>query len=405
MNGIWIKRLALLCLVLAIAGALVYAMLPKPVPVDLAAIDRGPLEVTVDDEGVTRIKDIYQVSAPLSGKVRRSSLHVGDHVEKGESIVAAIQPPDPPFLDVRARRELEATIKAAKAAVELSEAEVRKAQSELNLAVSDLERAEKLSTNKTISVRALEQAQVDVETKRAQVAQADANLELRKRELESAQARLIQPGEVEETPVGGECCVEIRAPVSGVVLKMVAESEQVVAAGAPLIEIGDPSDLEIVVDLLSSDAVRVQPGAEATVESWGGDIAVKAAVRRVEPTGFTKVSALGIEEQRVKTILDLIGDKREWARLGHDFRVFVRIRVWHDEAALRVPLGALFRQGRDWAVFKVVDGIVHLTIVEIGHRNQDHAVVLKGLGEGDQVVLHASDRVADGVAVVERQSE
>jgi HlyD family secretion protein len=213
---------------------------------------------------------------------------------------------------------------------------------------------------------------------------------------------LIQPGDVNRDASSANCCIQVYSPVDGRVLKIIAESEQVVQAGAPLLEIGDPHDLEIVVDFLSRDAMRIKPGDTARIESWGGDTILAAKVRRIEPTGFTKVSALGIEEQRVKVILDFAGPPSEWQQLGHGYRVIARVVIWHSADALQVPLGALFRAGDNWAVFVVADGRAERRLVDIGERNLHAARVLKGLQAGDRVVLHPSDRVHDGVRVEPR---
>ncbi len=399
---IWLRRTALVLVLVAIVAGVVYALVPKPVPIDLATVERGVIEVTVDEEGVARIRDVYNVSAPVGGQLDRFPLEVGDAVTRGETVVAEIRPTAPAFLDLRSRRELEAAAGASSAAVHLAEAEVSRAKAHLRLAESDLARAERLSESRTISERALDEARSNAETARAQVAQAEATLTLRINELASAQARLIQPGG--EDNVGETaCCVLVRAPVEGVVLKVHAESAQVVAAGALIAEIGDPQDMEIAVDLLSTDAVRVAPGAAAIVEGWGGAAALSAEVRRIEPSAFTKVSALGIEEQRVNAILDLIDPQSAWERLGHEFRVFVRIRLWRGEDVVRVPLAALFRSGAQWSVFKVVAGRAELTPVTIDHRDAFFAEVTDGLEAGDVVVLHPSDQVVDGGAVEPRE--
>ena len=403
MNGKWIKRILGMALVAVIAAGFIYALMPQPVAVDAATIDRGPMEATIDEEGMTRIRDIYVVSAPVGGKVRRTSLTVGDPVQMGETTVAVLQPVDPSFLDIRTRRELEAAIEAARAAVALADAEISRAKSELQLAESDLQRALRLAETRTISERSLEQAKVDVETRKAELRQAESNLLLRERELESAEARLLQPGALPDDALNNQCCVVIPAPVSGVVLRIVAESEQVVPAGAPLLEIGDPSDLEIVVDLLSDDAVRVDANSEAHIEAWGGGETLSAVVRRVDPTGFTKVSALGIEEQRVKAVLDLVDPLEKWTRLGHEFRVFVRIRIWSGDNVVRAPLGALFRVGPDWAVYRISEGRAELVRIGIDHRNDRHAEVVSGLAPGDMVILHPSDLIGDGVEVTIRE--
>lgn len=398
----WIKRILLAVAVVVIAGGLVYALRPLPIPVDTAEVRAGPLEVTVDEEGVTRIREVYTVSAPVAGEVRRSPREVGDEVRAGETIVAVILPGDPPFLDARTRRELSAAVAAAEAAVLLAEAEVRRAKSLLAYAEAELRRKEQLRETDTISAQALEKARLDVATGKAAVASKHAALEFRRRELESAEARLIGPENFEDLSDDPEdCCVTVTAPVDGRVLNILRESEQRVGAGEPLLQIGDPHDLEIVAELLSSDAVRVAKGAEAYIENWGG-ATLKATVKRIEPAGFEKVSALGIEEQRVNTVLDFIDPQETRRQLGHDYRVFVRIVTWSSESVLQVPISALFRQGSDWAVFAVVDGEAHLEIVQVGHRNSGFAEVKSGLEAGAQVILHPSDRIVDGVRVTER---
>lgn len=402
MFGLNVKRVILILALAAMVAGLVYAMRPQPVPVDTAKIGRGPLEVTIDDEGETRIREVYIVSAPIGGKLQRSPREVGDVVVEGETVVAVIRPGDPEFLDVRRRRELEAAVAASKAAVSLGESKIRQARSELTFAESDRNRAKRLAERGIVSERALEKAELDVQVRRAAVAQAEADLELRRRELESAKARLIGPEQLSVQDDDRSCCVEVRTPVSGAVLKLHHESQQIVRAGAQLLEVGDPQDLEIVTDLLSTDAVKIKVGAAARIEAWGGGRTLAARVNRIEPAGFTKVSALGIEEQRVNAVLDIIDPKDKWRELGHDFRVFVRITIWKTENALRVPISALFRTGRNWSVFKVVEGVVRRTRVDIGQRNAEMAEVIGGLVEGDIVILHPSDQVADGVQVSER---
>ena len=399
-----VKRGLLAAAGLALAGALAWAMWPKPVGVDFAQATRGPFLVTVDEEGKTRIRDVYTVSAPIGGKLLRRPLEAGDRVKKDVTPVATIEPSAPPFLDVRTLRELEAQVEAGKAAVALAEAEIRQAESELEFAENELGRARALIRNKTISERTHERARIDADTRRAAVARAKSNLEVRKRELESAQARLIAPEEAwkGEVPVG--CCVTVRAPVSGRVLRLIQESERVVLAGTPLVDIGDPADLELVVEYLSTDAVKVREGALATVEGWGGT-PLTAKVTRVEPAGFTKVSALGIEEQRVRIILSLVNPGEAAERLGHEFRVIVKIQIYESAKALRVPISALFRKGDSWAVFAVDRGRARVVPVEIGPRNTAYAEVLRGLAEGTVVLLHPSDRIAEGVRVVRSNSE
>ncbi len=401
----WIKRILGVAILAAIIGGLIYALQPVPVPVDTAAVEKGVLKVTVDEEGKTRIREIYQVSAPIAGKVLRSPREVGDKVVANKTVVAVIQPGDPSFLDARARRELQAAVAAGQAAVAHARTTIRKAETELKFARSDLRRSESLVKTNVISERAMEKSTLEVDVKTDALEAAKADLELRLRELDSAKARLIGPESPSIYPDNPmECCVQVRTPVDGRVLKITAESEKVVQSGAQLLEIGNPRDLEIVVELLSTDAVKVKPGADAVIERWGRAQPLKARVNRIEPSGFTKVSALGIEEQRVITVLDILDPVETWAELGHDFRVYTRIAVWSADSVLRVPLSALFRRGGEWAVFVMENGEARETIVKLGHRNAEFAELVEGLDAGARVILHPSDRVQHEVRVAERKS-
>ncbi len=399
----WVRPLVLTAVAAGGAAALAWAFWPQPVPADIAVIGPGTLEVTVDEEGISRIRDVYTVSAPIIGKVLRSPLEVGDKVAANDTVVAVIQPTAPAFLDVRSRREAEGAVAAARAAVQLGEAQVAEAQSQLDFAENEARRADELARRQIISERAHEQARMQIDTAKARLASAQATLEVRKRELESAEAALIGPEALQESEAATGN-VQVRAPVDGEVLDIVTESEQVVLAGTALVEIGDPTELEIAVDLLSSDAVRVPRDAEARIDGWGGPT-LTARVRRIESAGFTKVSALGIEEQRVKAVFDLVDPPEKWRGLGHEYRVVVHIVVDRQDALL-VPLGALFRRGDAWAVFAVdADGRARLRAVTLGARNTRTAAVTDGLREGDRVVLHPSDRIADGVRIAPRDTE
>lgn len=396
------KRIVLAAGAGLIAAGFALAMRPKSLSADVDTVSRGALIVTVDEEGKTAIKNIFAVSAPIAGKILRSPVNTGDLVEKNKSIVAIIQPPPPSLIDVRSKAELESAAQSAAASLSLAEAELAQANADLHFAQADLTRARELSKRAVASERTLQKAEIDVETKMAAVARANANVALRKRELESAQVRLLTPDQsFVERLAETACCYEVKSPESGRVLKVIAESEAIVQSGAPLLEIGNPQDLEISVELLSNDAVRVERGAKAMVESWGGP-PLPAHVTKVYPSGFTKISALGIEEQRVKVLLDFDGAKEERLRLGHDFRVFVRIEVYRNEQALRVPLAALFRRGDSWAVYAVENGVARERLIEIGERNPGYAEVRSGLAEGERIILHPSDNVLDGTSVTER---
>lgn len=394
-------RIAAALALLGVAVFFTWLFSAAPTGVDTAAVDAGPIEVTIDEEGVARIREVYQVSAPVAGLVRRSPVEVGDPVVQGVTTVARITRSAPAFLDSRAQKTAEAQVRAAEAALTYAEASVERAEAELQFAREDLKRAEALVVRKTVSQRSRDQAALLVKTQAAALENAKAEVEVRRQELDQAKATLLQPDAAPDVS-DPDCCVSVTAPVDGRVLKVMVESAQVVAIGTPLLEIGDPEELEISVDLLSTDAVKVKEGDRAYVERWGGEPALSATVRRIEPAGFEDVSALGIEEQRVQVLLDLDGDPEAYARLGHDYRVFVRVVSWREEEALRAPLSALFRQGKDWAVFVDADGEARLRKVEVGRRNAVHAQILGGVKAGERVILHPSDAIEDGAPVVER---
>jgi HlyD family secretion protein len=405
----WIKRAAWIVALLLILAGVVWFAWPRPIPVDLATVTAAPMEVTIDDEAKTRVRHVYTVSAPISGKVLRISnpteahdisLHVGDKVVADETIVAIMQPTSPSFLDIRSREELQAAVAAADAAVKLAEAEVRRIEAALAFSRQELQRAQSLAATNTISAKALDSAQLELATNEAALASTKAQLDIRRSEYALANARLIGPSDNDTLGSAG-CCIQIRAPATGRVLRVLQESEAVVAAGTPLVEIGDALDLEIVADLLSTDAVQIKAGAQVRIDGWGG-APLQGAVTRVEPEGFVKVSALGIEEQRVRTIIDFVDPPEAWSALGNDFRVIVHVSLWSSDGALLVPVAALFRQGEEWAVFAVRDGRARTTVVTIDHRNERMAEVVSGLSPGDRVILHPSDRIEDGVAVSER---
>jgi HlyD family secretion protein len=295
---------------------------------------------------------------------------------------------------------LQAAVAAADAAVKLAEAEVRRIEAALAFSRQELQRAQSLAATNTISAKALDTAQLELATNEAALASTKAQLDIRRSEYALANARLIGPSDNDTLGSAG-CCIQIRAPATGRVLRVLQESEAVVAAGTPLVEIGDALDLEIVADLLSTDAVQIKAGAQVRIDGWGG-APLQGAVTRVEPEGFVKVSALGIEEQRVRTIIDFVDPPEAWSALGNDFRVIVHVSLWSSDGALLVPVAALFRQGEEWAVFAVRDGRARTTVVTIDHRNERMAEVVSGLSPGDRVILHPSDRIEDGVAVSER---
>ncbi|MDP6951204.1 MAG: HlyD family efflux transporter periplasmic adaptor subunit [Alphaproteobacteria bacterium] len=394
-------------LVVAIVGIAVvivlgYLFRPQPVAVDLALVERAPMRVTIDEEGETRVRDVYVVSSPLPGRIDRIEVRAGDAVTAGITVLATLQESEPTFLDVRSRRRAEAALAAAEAAHSLASAERKRVLAELDYARAEWDRATALAERGTISQATLDRARLELSSREAALASADAAQAMRQSELDIARAELIDPAAGGfDQPAGGGCCVPVMAPVDGHVLRVLRESEGVVASGEPLVEIGDPHNLEIVADLLSADAVTVAEGAEVLIEGWGGDAALAGRVRRVEPYGFTKVSALGIEEQRVNVVMDIVAPAEAWRALGHGFRVETRIVTWAAESVLRVPAGALFRQGDSWAVFVAGEGRALSRQVELGHFDDHGAEVLSGIAEGEHVVLHPSDRLSDGTRISE----
>ena len=387
-------------LALALAGLLVWLFRPTAVPVDLVTIERGPLAVSIADEGETRVRDMFVVSAPVPGRLRRIELEAGDPVVAGQTVIAQVEPVDPSFLDVRSEAEARATRDAAAAARTHAEAQVRRAQAELDFARSELARMQALARSHTVSASDLDAAESRAATADAAVAEARAELQVRRSEYEVARARLMTPAS--RRAETGCDCLSVYSPVSGEVLRVITESEGVVQSGTPLVEVGDPNRLEVVVDLLSADAVVVRPGQRAVIEAWGGPRPLEGVVRRVEPFGFTKVSALGIEEQRVNVVIDIKEPRQQWARLGHGYRVEPRIVLWESPSVLKVPLSALFRDGPHWAVFVADDGRAEQRTVAIGHQGGLEVEVTDGLREGERVVLHPADRVAHGTRLQQR---
>ena len=386
-----------------VALAFTWGLRTQPIAVDLATIERGDLFVTVNEEGVTRIREIYTVSAPVSGLVRRLSLKEGDRVQKAKTIVAVLEPIAPAFQDARSISVLRANVKSAQAALALSRAELSRVQADYDYANADFKRTARLYKKRIISRKLYDKTAASKKMAQAAISAAKARVEVRSKELESIEVKLIQPGtHTKKQQQKANCCLSIPAPVTGRILSLKHKSEQVVTAGTPLLEIGNDQDLEIVIDLMSADAVKIEKGASATIDGWGGQQALKAVVRHIEPAGFTKVSALGIEEQRVKTVLDLVKMPGHAKRLGHDFRVFAHIKIWEGTDLLLTPLSALFRKGNDWVVFAVQGKKAVLKKIEIDHRNQNFAQVIKGLKKGDRVILHPSDNIKEGTLIRDR---
>jgi len=378
---------------------LVYAFWPKPVAVELGVIEKGSMKVSVTDEADTRIHDIYTLSSPISGFLRRIDYDVGDQVVAGETVIAAIEPSDSEFLDPRTRAQTLASRQAAVSAKHLANEEVAQALADYQFAESEQRRIATLAKNGTVSQRESDDAERNYKSAKARLATARAALQIREFEVQRLDAILATP---EQQKQAGQCqeCMMVKAPITGTILKVLQASEGVVRAGTPLIEIGNAKDLEVVVELLSVDAVKVQPGMSVEFHNWGGNEPLNGRVSIVEPFGFTKFSALGIEEQRVNVIVEFVSDYPKWQRLGHGYQMDASIIIWQQDNVLQIPLTALFRERENWAVYVVTDGIVEKRLIDIGQRNQSVAQVLAGLKEGDTFIAYPSNQIQPNMKVV-----
>lgn len=380
---------------IAAVAAVIWAMRPQPVAVETARATKGRFIATVNEDGKTRVRERYVVAAPLAGGMARISLKVGDRVRDGDS-VTTITPSPVPLLDARSRREAEERLGAAEATRERTQAAVQRADAQLAQARTDLDRTRDLAARGATTTQALERAELAMRVADRDARAAQFQDHAAEHEVSQARALLARYDR------GGDAAAErwnITAPVAGAVLKVFQESETIVSPGTPLLEIGDPSDLEIVIDVLSSEAVEIRPGAQVTIEAWGGPQPLAGRVRRIEPAGFTKVSTLGVEEQRVNVIIDVTSSPEARGGLGDGYRVEARITVFEKDDALIVPVGALFRTGPQWQVYLVQGGRVELRNVELVRRSGRLAAIAAGLNEGDEVVVYPGDRVRPGSAV------
>lgn len=392
----FLKNKKLIASVLVVAAIVAAAIWPQSMEVSVVRAERGPMQVTVDEDGETRVRDRFLVTAPVSGRVQRIEIEPGDKVVRGKTVLARITPAESPLLDPRTRGELSASVDAGTAAVGQARAERQRAVTALDRARSTLRRQEELMKAGAISSDALEASETAVTSAEDAVRAAEFAERRAEGELQLARARLAAPSAAGRS-------VDVVAPIDGTILKRLRESEGVVPVGEPLLEIGEPGRMEIVSDLLSTDAVRVSPGAEVLIEQWGGGHTLHGRVRRIEPSGFMKVSALGVEEQRVNVIIDFT-DPAEAVRLGDGYRVEVRIVLWKDDSVLKVPVGGLFREGEGWAVFVVEEGRVRRQTVQLGQRNENDGQITSGLEAGATIVLHPPDTLTDGTRVTVRAS-
>jgi HlyD family secretion protein len=388
-------RIALLLLVLAISAGLVWGFLPRPVAVEMASVTRGPLTVSVEEEGKTRVRDRYVIHAPMAGHARRIDLKVGDPIRAGQ-VLTVLEPARAAALDPRTRSQAQAQARAAEAALAAAREEARAAEAEAALARQELMRAEALGQAQFLSRAAVDQARSRLDSSEAAREAARYAVEVARHQLETARAVLARAAALQAGGPGE--LIEVRAPVAGRVLKLVRESEGAVAAGQALLEIGNPEALEVEVEVLSTQAVRIHPGSRVLLERWGGP-PLEARVRLVEPAGFTKVSALGVEEQRVRVIVDITAPREDWQGLGDGYRVDARFVLWEGADVLQVPTSSLFRHNDGWAVYVVEAERARLRQVVLGQRAGLAAQVLSGLKAGERVIAHPDDRIREGIPV------
>ncbi|ADC61991.1 efflux RND transporter periplasmic adaptor subunit [Allochromatium vinosum] len=399
-KGLLIRRRAIQILgALALLALLAWGFRPVPRLVDVEPVTRGPLAVTLVAEGRTRVVERYRISAPVDGQLRRLELEVGDPVRAGQ-VIAVLDAQVSPVLDRRSQERARARLASAESDLAATRAAVTAADASANLARMELERIERLAGQGMVSRTQLDQA-------RAESLGRDAELEAARFRVQSAERdRLAALAELEhagESASGEQGRLELRAPVAGVVLKRESESARVVHAGDPILELGDPGALEIEVDVLSADAVRLAVGMRVRIERWGESNPLEARIKRIEPVAFTKISALGVEEQRVWVIAERLAPQADWSRLGDGYRVNARFVLWEAEDVLQAPTSSLFRHGEGWALFRAVDGRARLTPVEIGRRGALQTELRRGVEVGASVIVHPDRELADGARITPRQ--
>lgn len=388
-----------------VVGALTAAFWPKPTMVDMGTVERGTMRLTIDEEGRTRVRDAYVVSTPVAGQLKRVQVRPGDPVTRGETIVAHMRPTNPAALDIRTREQATAAVTAAQAALRVAQADLNAAIANRDLAQTELSRTEQLVERGISTDAALDRARQSARVMQANVDTAEAAIAMREAEIANAQAQLIgfdDKGLATALTSSSED-IPLFAPADGRILRVIQESETTLPAGAPVMEIGNiENDLEVVVDLLSTDAVQVGVGDPVVIADWGGQGDLRGEVSRIDPFGITQFSALGVEEQRVNAIVSFISTPDEYAGLGHGFRVETKIVVWQADDTVIVPASALFRSREDWAVFVVEDDTAQIRTIEIGPNNGIEAEVKSGLSEGDRVILYPSSGLTEGAHVAER---
>lgn len=400
-KGAFVRKLFTWSIGLGLVGLIGYGLRPQPSEIELGVVARGPLTVHVVEEGKTRIRNRYIVSSPIAGQMRRVPLKAGDEVVAGKTVITTIEPVLASLLDPRTRLQAEARIKTTEAARAQAAQNLDMARTAEKFAVSNWDRTQKLKASGSISETDRDNAQRDFEMRQREVRASEFALKVAEFELEQSKAALLQlNAPASDKPAEWP----VYAPVNGRVLKVMQESAMVVTPGTAILEVGDPADIEIEAEILSRDAVTIPKGAKVQIEQWGDDAPLEGAVRLVEPAAFTKVSALGVEEQRVIVLSDLVNPPPKAKALGDRYRVEVRVAVWHKDDVLLVPSGALFREGSDWKTFVFDSGKAKKVTVEAGRSDGRMTEVVKGIDLGTQVLLHPPDTVKDGVPVKARDA-
>lgn len=395
-----IRKLLPWLIVLLLVSAVIYGLKPKPLIVDTAEVTRGPLTVSVVEEGKTRVRHRHVISPPIAGYLRRVELRAGAPIVRGKTVLAVIQASTSNFLDPRTKAEAEARIRTSEAIRETRQADLDRAAAALQLAEKQLERQEKLRQSGAAADQDFDIAAAEAQVRSRERNAAEFALRAAASDVEVARAALLQaqaPSADQATPI------EVLAPVDGFVLNVYEESERPVTPGLPIMEVGNLQDLEAEIELLSSDAVGIAPGAEVSIEQWGGGTPLRGKVSVVEPGGFTKVSSLGVEEQRVKVRVDFLDPVPAGHTFGDRYRVEARIVTWKGDDVLQIPTGALYRKGNQWMTFIEDRGVARETKVTVGKNNGVSAQILDGLEAGATVILHPPDKVQDGAAVTKEK--
>ena len=398
MNHTLRRKILIISVILIVTVLLVYGFLPKTQTVDLVSVTRGPLQITIEEEGRTRLKERFTISAPTAGYMRRVNAKVGDVVKKGQ-IVAVLEPLQSQSLDPRSRATAEASVTSAEASFKAATERERVTSADANYREQKRERLKALVDKGSISKDQFDQIDSEAQKARALQLSAVAEVNLAKSELERAKVTLRNFSAVKRN----DNAVDVISPVNGAVFRVYRESEGAVNVGDPLMDIGDVGNLEVRVEVLSSDAVKIKKGTDVLFKRWGNDEPLTGKVRLIEPAGFTKISSLGVEEQRVLVIVEITSPRDQWQVLGDGFRMESHFIIWERENILQIPASTLFRSGKDWAVFVAENGRARKRVVEIGQRNGLAAQIISGLQENEKVLAYPDDSISDGTKIKQRK--